>query len=1078
MNVAAPERLGSSSAELTNEPRDMNVAAPEPLASAGAELTNEPRDMNVAAPGGYAIECPTIDMGGVFFQEGGQTNAMIIGQPVAGVVENAAHKLEAGLAFCLGFTTTDCNANGVPDNEDIANCPMQSFECQDCNGNGVPDGCETSAPHCPSCVSGPITNPANGHAYYLLPPNTWTLSEAAAVVLGGHLATINDAAENDWVYVTFDGGSRHLWIGFNDAAQEGAFSWSDGQPASYTNWAFAQPDNGSGGSSNEDYVHMYSGLHIFARAWNDSPDVGFFVPFGQLHYGVVEVVPNWDCNSNGRPDECEGGPDGDPIPDVCDNCPDAFNPDQADGDADGVGDACDNCPAAPNGPAQAGIPGVGNQTDTDGDGVGDACDNCPAVANPPPAPGQPQEDSDADGVGNACDGCVDSDGDGFGDPGTDTSGCMYPGVVDQCQGENDVPDCDLDGMPDCAEIRFCTMLTGCTDCNNNGRPDACDLALGPSMGGSADDINNTTGAPPGDGIPDECSFFVMTTDNRWSNVNNWNPDEVPNNALGNNFSVTIGTGSAVDLDINVAIDSLVMAPGSGLTFTQGDLTLETPFGIRNDGGIVIGDGRSLIAGERLPFADPEVRLAGSQPITLLGPASTVASRDGASFDNLTTLAGQGQITAAMDNAGTVRADVPGQTLEISAVMQTFANPGGTLMAATDGILSIERTIRGYGNILADHGTIDILADIVETTPNPGFRILMPGGWIRIRPIPPGSPPVVYDGSGPIDVYDGSDGRLDCEGSEIRNSRSWNIGRPNGGGGRAILNLVDAGGVGSVGLVRGEVNIYGNGTLCVQNSTLTAVAIIIRPGGTFSVDGCWPGPATSPGPGAGALSPGDGPGRSRGAGGSRVQVPDVPHAAGRFRIMTTHGTAPYWGVSPGSEVVLGGGQLASNTTTAGWTTLEAASNPGASTEFRFGRLEIAENSRVMLVDQADNSPGSVPEAVYCESLVIGTGARLNLGQLSLYVGNPPTPIGPGIIGGGEVVNTALVAVGAPCVGSTGAMCANDAVCCFVELLLRVPGTGAIGPEDPPELEASDMNGDRQVNALDIRGFVDQLMESGG
>ena len=41
-------------------------------------------------------------------------------------------------------------------------------------------------------VAGPIVNPANGHAYFLLAPNTWTSSESQAVALGGHLATIND----------------------------------------------------------------------------------------------------------------------------------------------------------------------------------------------------------------------------------------------------------------------------------------------------------------------------------------------------------------------------------------------------------------------------------------------------------------------------------------------------------------------------------------------------------------------------------------------------------------------------------------------------------------------------------------------------------------------------------------------------------------------------------------------------------------------------------------------------------------------------------------------------------------------
>ena len=53
-------------------------------------------------------------------------------------------------------------------------------------------------------LSGPAINPGPGHTYYLLTQNTWTASEAEAVTLGGHLVTINDSAENDWVLNTFN----------------------------------------------------------------------------------------------------------------------------------------------------------------------------------------------------------------------------------------------------------------------------------------------------------------------------------------------------------------------------------------------------------------------------------------------------------------------------------------------------------------------------------------------------------------------------------------------------------------------------------------------------------------------------------------------------------------------------------------------------------------------------------------------------------------------------------------------------------------------------------------------------------
>jgi hypothetical protein len=151
------------------------------------------------------------------------------------------------------------------------------------------------------------------------------------------------------------------------------------------------------------------------------------------------------------------------APDYCaanDNCPDDFNPDQADSDGDGRGDACDacdlelqpfedldgdcvvdttdNCACPPedialisdcdssNDPYSPNIPGAcfheiscttyanADQADLDADGLGDVCDpdddgdgvddrqdNCPRVVNPD------QQNFDGDGLGNVCD---DTDG--------------------------------------------------------------------------------------------------------------------------------------------------------------------------------------------------------------------------------------------------------------------------------------------------------------------------------------------------------------------------------------------------------------------------------------------------------------------------------------------------------------------------------------------------------------------------------------------------------------------------------------------------------------------------------------------
>jgi hypothetical protein len=58
-----------------------------------------------------------------------------------------------------------------------------------------------------------VVNPANHHLYYLLDAASWTRSEAESLSMGGHLVTINDEAENNWVTDTF-ALDRNLWIGF------------------------------------------------------------------------------------------------------------------------------------------------------------------------------------------------------------------------------------------------------------------------------------------------------------------------------------------------------------------------------------------------------------------------------------------------------------------------------------------------------------------------------------------------------------------------------------------------------------------------------------------------------------------------------------------------------------------------------------------------------------------------------------------------------------------------------------------------------------------------------------------------
>jgi hypothetical protein len=99
--------------------------------------------------------------------------------------------------------------------------------------------------------------------------------------------------------------------------------------------------------------------------------------------------------------------------------------------------------------------------DSDGDGYGDpghpenTCpdDNCPAVYNPD------QEDADGDAVGDSCDTCTDTDGDGYGNPGYPANTCPD----DNCPNvpNPDQLDSDEDGVGDACEFV-------CGDADGNG----------------------------------------------------------------------------------------------------------------------------------------------------------------------------------------------------------------------------------------------------------------------------------------------------------------------------------------------------------------------------------------------------------------------------------------------------------------------------------------------------------------------------------------------------------------------------------------------------------------------------------
>lgn len=132
-------------------------------------------------------------------------------------------------------------------------------------------------------IAGPFTNPDNGHDYYLLGPDTWSNSEAEAESLGGTLAIVKNAAEEQWIFSTFASHgnfNRLLWIGLHRKYSGGPFVWVNGEGtnSSYLAWCVQQPDNGGG---IEDCVDIWTPNN----GWNDARN-------GEGNYGVAEMPGN------------------------------------------------------------------------------------------------------------------------------------------------------------------------------------------------------------------------------------------------------------------------------------------------------------------------------------------------------------------------------------------------------------------------------------------------------------------------------------------------------------------------------------------------------------------------------------------------------------------------------------------------------------------------------------------------------------------------------------------------------------------------------------------------------------------
>lgn len=106
----------------------------------------------------------------------------------------------------------------------------------------------------------------NGHSYYCFDNGiqTWLEAESYCESLGGHLAVIEDADKNTFLYnYMLSCGYESAYFGYSDLEEEGTWVWVDGN-STYSNWAVDEPNNDDG---DEDYAMFF--YKYTDGKWND-----------------------------------------------------------------------------------------------------------------------------------------------------------------------------------------------------------------------------------------------------------------------------------------------------------------------------------------------------------------------------------------------------------------------------------------------------------------------------------------------------------------------------------------------------------------------------------------------------------------------------------------------------------------------------------------------------------------------------------------------------------------------------------------------------------------------------------------
>jgi hypothetical protein len=178
------------------------------------------------------------------------------------------------LEDCVNNGGTGCTGTCMPDPESeifyqLGLCAGEKG-CGNICGDGfcgpgeTTQSCAADCPDIPTPDDCSSIGPTNDNGEFILctEEESWAGAKERCGDLGGNLASIRSAAENETIEISL---ANAAWIGFNDFEDEGTFEWSDGASSGYTNWNGGEPnDYGDGEDCTEIIAAVGSGV------WNDS----------------------------------------------------------------------------------------------------------------------------------------------------------------------------------------------------------------------------------------------------------------------------------------------------------------------------------------------------------------------------------------------------------------------------------------------------------------------------------------------------------------------------------------------------------------------------------------------------------------------------------------------------------------------------------------------------------------------------------------------------------------------------------------------------------------------------------------